>query len=179
VTTELAWARPEPYRQPGKNFVLVILAISVSLVVTLLGFLAWVAWNDRAPRRAAIGYQQFLTLVRADAVHDVVYENATGDLAGTFAKGHREKGLSHFKVHAQPDMLPPSDVSLLAAHHVLFDPQFGAGPGPNLGYLKVDAFMWTAFVVSLLQLLAWVGVGGLIWIRYRASRSLSLQPHIV
>jgi hypothetical protein len=171
-----AWARPAPYRQPGKTFVLSILTLGVCLVVVFVGGLAWSAWHhDRTPRRATISYQEFLTLARANDVHDVLFDNQAGVITGSFAKRHREQGLSRFR--AQARLVQPADLELLLNHGVVID-----SPSPSVSLndgWPVDAVLGAAVVISLLQLLGLVGVGGLIAIRYRAQRSLPLRPHIV
>jgi hypothetical protein len=168
------WARPEPYRPPGTRFVVTIVVLGGVVLAVFAGALAWTAWNDRAPhepRRATIGYQQFLTLVRADSVQSIYYDNPSGAVTGTFANGHTESGLSHFKVQGPTNSLPTPDVILLADHHVVIGSETG-GPQPSSRNHEpwwVHAIEWSSAVYSVLMILAVVGVVGLVLIRRHAA----------
>jgi hypothetical protein len=147
-----------------------MLTIGVALIGTFVGMLGWLASKDRATHRATISYPRFMTLARANDVHDIYYENTTGRLRGTFANGHREHGMSQFTVQAPLDSLPPADVVLLVDHHVVVGSQVGGTHFSTHESWHVAALLWASIVIPLLQLLGLVGVGGLVLIRYRASR---------
>ncbi|MCU1430304.1 MAG: hypothetical protein JWL83_4304 [Actinomycetia bacterium] len=168
------WARPEPYRPPGTGFVVTIVVLGGVVLAVFAGALAWMAWNDRVPhepRRAAIGYQEFLTLVRADSVLSIYYDNPTGVVTGTFSNGHTERGLSHFELQAPANSLPTADVILLVDHQVVIGSETG-DPQPSSGGHEPwweHAIEWSSTLQAAMLILAVVGVVGLIGIRRRQS----------
>jgi hypothetical protein len=174
------WARPAPYRTPGRRFAVAIVMLGVVAVALFAGTFGWTAWRDRTPhpRRATIGYQQFLTLVGADQVQSIYYDNSTGVVTGALVRGHTQRGMSHFEAQGPSQSLPPTDVISLVRHHVVIGSELGGPQATSRGRMPlwVDAFEWGTMVQGALTLLAMVGVAGLIWMRQRAAAKVPAGP---
>jgi hypothetical protein len=151
-----------------------VLGVGGLVLAVFVGALGWMAWNERpphAPPHATIGYERFLTLVRADAVRQIYYDNPTGVITGTLAKGRTEEGRSHFETRGPSGSLATPDVILLVDHHVVIGSEAG-GPQPASGSDEgwlAHAFEWLPSLQAAFVVLAIVGVVGLIRIRHRAA----------